>query len=150
MPNPRLRMGALVALALSCVLALGGVALAASRGPILKSPRQGQRVHAGHIRLVVYAPGAAAAVHHDVFLELSTKRLVKHGTLLSPNTCTSCDFVTMKRWAHHRGYWIYTAPFNFPGYWAVTPGKYYWQIHYYLDRSPWEVLSAIHAFRVTG
>jgi len=40
-----------------------------------------------------------------------------------------CDFVGPKHWNGNK--YSYVAPFNYPGYWAVTPGKYYWQAHYY-------------------
>jgi hypothetical protein len=40
-----------------------------------------------------------------------------------------CDFVGPKHWKGHK--YSYVAPFNYPGYWAVTPGKYYWQAHYH-------------------
>jgi hypothetical protein len=49
--------------------------------------------------------------------------------------------------------WIYSSHYNFPGYWAVTPGKYYWQAQHVapLCHAPHcTVFSDVRSFRVTG
>ena len=40
----------------------------------------------------------------------------------------------MSRWKGHPGKWIYRAKYNFPGYWGVTAGTYYWQVHHFVAR----------------
>jgi hypothetical protein len=40
-----------------------------------------------------------------------------------------CDFPPFTHWTGNK--YSYVAKFNFPGYRAVTPGKYYRQAHYY-------------------
>ena len=64
-----------------------------------------------------------------------------------------CDFVALKPRKGHPGEWIYTTPFNFPGYWAVTPGKYYWQAEHVAPlckAKGCEVVSKIRTFTVVG
>lgn len=122
--------GAALAVAVVCALALAGGAVASNfTPPKLKSPHPGGHVTIGHIALKVYDPGLSG-VSSDVFLAISKKRSVdKNGFLKGTcNVDKGCDFVEMKRWKHHAGWWIYTPPsYSFPGFWATTQGKYYWQ-----------------------
>jgi hypothetical protein len=116
-----------VAAALTMVLAAAApVAAAGGAAPKLLSPNH-KHVGPGRIALVVNIPRKAA--RHGVFITVASKRkLDSHGHL---KLCSSsrCDFVGPKHWKGHK--YRYVAPFNFPGYWSVTPGKYYWQVHYY-------------------
>ena len=94
--------------------------------PTLLAPN-GKHVAPGHIRLVVGVPLKAAS--HGVFITIANKRkLDKYGHLKECGI-NRCDFVGPKHWKGNR--YSYVATFNYPGYWAVTPGEYYWQAHYY-------------------
>jgi len=120
------RASALVA-ALTIMLAMAATAIAAGGvAPSLLSPNY-KHVAPGHVRLVVNVPLKAA--NHGVFITIANKRkLDKYGHL---KTCgiQRCDFVAPKHWKGDR--YSYVAPYDYPGYWAVSPGKYYWQVHYY-------------------
>ncbi len=147
-----LRIGAL---ALVLVFAFGAVALASnSTPPALKGPKNGAHVHAGVVTFKVYDPGLTGDMA-QVYITVSPKRhLDKYGFLTPARGCKSkCDFVQMRRWAHHKGWWIYKSPFNFPGYWAVTPGKYYWQANHVAplcQAKGCELVSGIHSFTIVG
>jgi len=122
--NAGFRAGAVVA-AFTMVL-VGTAAAAGGVSPALLSPNH-KHVAQGRIRLVVEVP--LKPTSHGVFIAVSpTRKLDKYGHL---KVCSSsrCDFVSPTHWKGHD--FSYVAPFNFPGYWSVTPGKYYWQAHYY-------------------
>ena len=121
----RFRAGA-AATALVILLAIAGTAIAAGGvTPKLLSPNHA-RVAPGHLRLVVGIP--LQPNRQGVFVAVSpVKKLDLHGHLTS--TCKRCDFVGPTHWKGDK--YSYLAKFDFPGYWAVTPGKYYWQAHYY-------------------
>jgi hypothetical protein len=147
-----------VSLAIGAVaIVLAGAAAAFGSGfssPVLKSPGKGKRVHAGVITLIVKDPGVPKDVR-PVYVTISPKRkLDKYGRLFQYKGCGSkCDFVGLKPWRHHAGEWIYKSQFNFPGYWAVTPGKYYWQAQHVAplcQAKGCEVAGAIHTFTVVG
>lgn len=141
-----------VAAVLAMTLAGAAVAVAAgSLRPSLGSPN-GKRVHAGRITLKV-KDTEAGVLHVSVYVAIArTRNTNKHGLLRSCDVSKGCDFVGLKRWRHHPGWWIYTSGFNFPGYWATTPGKYYWQaqnadcFHF----SDCIAASNIGSFRVVG
>jgi hypothetical protein len=122
----RFRAGA-AATALAILLAVAGTAIAAGGvAPKLLSPNHAH-VAPGHIRLVVEVPLQPA--RHGVFVAISpTKKLDSNGHL---KECfvKRCDFVGPTHWKGDK--YSDVAKFNFPGYWAVTPGRYYWQAHYY-------------------
>jgi hypothetical protein len=143
--------------ALAIVFALAGTALALANGfttPVLKSPKQGQKVHAGTITLTVFDPGVPKSVN-DVGVQIEPKRkLDKNGFL---RTCLEvsegCDDIGLKPWKHHPGYWRTVVNISFPGFWAATPGKYYWQASHtapLCQAKGCEIVSAIHSFRVVG
>jgi hypothetical protein len=116
------------ALALTGVIAFAGVATAAGGNPALVSPKKGAHVGPGSIRLVVR--DTAVPSGFIVFVQISHKRkLDKFGNLASCNAVKKgCDFLGLKRYKGHAGEWVYTSPgVGFPGYWATTPGRYYWQ-----------------------
>jgi hypothetical protein len=122
--------------------------------PVLKSPGKGKRVHAGVITLIVKDPGVPKDVR-PVYVTISNKKsLNRFHRLTTYKTCGSrCDFVALAPRKGHAGEWIYKTPFNFPGYWAVTPGKYYWQAEHVAPlckAKGCEVVSKIHAFTVVG
>jgi hypothetical protein len=107
------------------MLAVTSVALGAGSFRPSLGPPNGRRVHTGTITLKV-KDTEAGVLHVGVFVAIShTRRANKNGVLKSCDVSKGCDFVGLKRWAHHPGWWIYTSAFNFPGYWATTPGKYY-------------------------
>jgi hypothetical protein len=118
---------ALGALALMCSLAGAGVAVAAAGPPTIVAPHTGGHVNAGSIRLVVRAPEG------PVFAQIRPQRKLNGAGHLAQ--CLSvkkrCDFVELSPWKGHPGEYAYTAASaSFPGYWATTPGKLYWQAHY--------------------
>ncbi|MBV9424262.1 MAG: hypothetical protein JOZ98_15220 [Solirubrobacterales bacterium] len=119
-----------VAAVLAMVLASmsAGVAVAAGSLRPALGPPNGKRVHAGRITLKVKDTDAVV-LHERVYVAIArTRRTDKHGLLKSTcDVAKGCDFVGLKRWRHHPGWWIYTSGFNFAGYWATTPGKYFWQ-----------------------
>ncbi len=125
--------------------------------PTLKAPHQGQRVHAGRIRLVVYDPGLTSSLD-TVYVAISPKRKLDKDGFLAHNVkaCPvekGCDFIALNRWKGHPGYYVYTARFVFPGYWATTPHRYFWQASHVAPlcaAKGCEVASRIHSFRVVG
>ena len=112
---------------LAILLAVAGTAIAAgATAPRLLSPNHA-RVAPGHIRLVVEVPLAPS--NHGVFVAISpTRKLDKDGHL---KECfvRRCDFVGPTHWKGDK--YSSVGHFDFPGYWSVTPGRYYWQAHYY-------------------
>jgi len=114
--------------ALVIVLGMAATAIAAGGpAPTLLSPNH-KHVAPGHIRIVVGVPLPPAK--HGVFVTISSKRkLDEFGHLKECGSVIRCDFVGPKHWKGNK--YSFVAPFNYPGYWAVTPGKYYWQAHYY-------------------
>ena len=124
--KPWWRAGVLAA-ALAVVLAVAGAAAGAGGpAPQLLSPNH-KHVAPGRIRLVVAVPLKAAK--HGVFINIATRRKLDKFGHLKECGGTSCDFVGPKHWKGDK--YSYVAQFNFPGYWSVTPGRYYWQAHYY-------------------
>jgi hypothetical protein len=140
------------AVALVCSLALAGAAIASPLSPpIQKSPGNHHTVHAGVVTLIVKDPDVPKNVR-PVYATINPRHaLDKNGHL---KDCGSrCDFVAMRPWKGHPGFWIYKSHFNFPGYWAVTPGKYFWQARHVAplcQAKGCEVVSQIHWFRVVG
>jgi len=155
MLSRRMRVSIVSALALGGVLAAGAVALASPlSAPVLRSPHQGSRVHAGVITLVVNDPGVPKSVQ-PVYVTISPRRsLDRDGRLTIDKNCDSrCDFVALRPWQGHPGMWIFKSPFNFPGYWAVTPGNYYWQANHVAPGcvlKGCEAVSQIQSFAVLG
>lgn len=141
---------------LAVVLAGAAVALGSALShPLLKSPGKGKRVHAGVITLIVKDPGVPKPVR-QLFVTISNKHSTdRFGHLAQYKGCSvgECDFVKLKARRHHPGEWVYKSQFSFPGYWAVTPGKYYWQAQHVAPLCQTKgcvVVSAIHAFTVVG
>jgi hypothetical protein len=139
------------AIACACSLLAAGSALGAHRSvPVLSSPRNGQRVHASHFRLIVKAPGVPRA-QWPLYATISPQRTLDSSGNLAQCDGTRCDFVQLTPWRHHPGYWIFTPLPGYPGYWAATPGRYWWQAEYAASScqaTSCEIASAIHWFRV--
>lgn len=151
-----LRGRAAVAAALAVVLALafGATALASNyTPPALHSPRAHQVMHVGHVRLVVFDPGLSGPTA-TVYVAINRhKRLNQYGYLIHVgNVAHGFDFLTLKRWRGHPGYWTYTpGALAFPGFWATTPGTYYWQaskVAPLCQAKGCQLVSAIHTFRI--
>lgn len=152
------RVVALAATALLSVLGAFAAAAEAAAGdavarPALIAPRQGQQLHAGTIRLVVKDVSADAS-RFGVFVVISSRRrLGPYGRLASCSFSAAdrgCDFLQLEPWARHPGMWVYTATFTYDGYWAVTPGRYFWQANNPGRGPGGEVASPIGWFRVVG
>jgi hypothetical protein len=149
----RWRLAALVAVALVGTMAVSAVALASGfSAPILKSPGNNARVHAGKITLVVKDPGVPNDVK-PVYVQISPKRkLDRYGHLARCiNVSHGCDFTHLSPWRGHPGMWRVTVNDSFRGWWSVTPGKYYWQANHVapLCRAKGcEVVSKIGVFHV--
>ena len=139
--------------ALMCALAVCAAAVAAgSLAPKLRSPRAGQAVTAGHVKLTVYVPDPANVINGHIFLIISDKRVVKRGLLGAPKHCGfHCDIAIMKRVRHSAHLYSYVDPYHFSGNWQDTPGRYFWQVYYYPKGGVIGVLpSGIGSFRVVG
>ena len=121
----RFRAGA-AAVAFAVLLAIAGTAIAGGVTPTLLSPNH-KHIAPGHIRLVVNVPLKPNS--HGVFVAISPKKDLDKAGHLKDCGAKRCDFVGPTHWKGSK--YSYVAKFNFPGYWAVTPGKYYWQAHYY-------------------
>jgi hypothetical protein len=151
----RLRSPVAFALAVVCLLAVSATAVASGfSAPILRAPGNGKAVHAGTVTLIVNDPGVPNDVR-PVYVTISDKRsLDKYGHLKMAKHCSSrCDFLALHPWKGHKGLWITKTQFNFPGYWAVTPGKYYWQASHVAplcEAKGCSVVSAIHTFHIVG
>lgn len=118
---------AAVVTALAMLLGASGVAVAAgSAAPRLLAPNH-RHVAPGRIRLVVALPLKPA--RREVFITIAPKRKRDRFGHLKVCGAIRCDFVTARHWKGHK--YSYVGTFNFPGYWSVTPGRYYWQAQYY-------------------
>jgi hypothetical protein len=138
-----LRASALAAV-LAMLLGTAGAAVAAGgAAPKLLAPNH-QQVAPGRIRLVVEVPLPASK--HGVFITIATKRKLNRFGHLKFCSAIGCDFVGPKHWKGDK--YSYVAPFNFPGYWSVTPGRYYWQADYYTAGLTAVYYSAIGSFVV--
>ena len=155
MRNVRRRTAALGAVVLAYSLAFAGVALAALPGaPSLVSPKNHGHVRPGHITLIVHDTHVIKGF--NVFVQISKHRkLNKFGNLADCNAVSKgCDFVSLKARKGHRGQWIYKTDPNvsFPGWWATTPGTYYWQADHVncatTGRDSCHVTSKIGSFHV--
>jgi hypothetical protein len=141
----------LVAVGVVCAIGFAGVAAAAGLAPQLRSPHHGKALRAAHARLTAYVPDPAAAINGKIFLTVSNKRIVKGGVLKSSKHCGfRCDIATMKRVPHSAHLYYYADPYNFPGNWQDTPGKYYWQVFYYPSGGVGVLPSTVGSFRIVG
>ena len=131
-----------------CALGATGAAWAAGSGPTLISPHHGQKVAPGHIKVVVSSPVG------PVFAQISPRRKLNGSGHLAQCLAVKkrCDFIELLPWKHHPGKYIYISSGGFPGYWATSPGRIYWQAHYNdcaaTEVDSCKVVSAIGSFRV--
>lgn len=140
----------LVAVGVACAIGFSGMALAAGLAPQLRSPKHGKAVSAANSKLTAYVPDPGNAINGKIFLTISNKRIVKGGVLKWSKKCGfRCDIATMKRVGHGHLF-AYKDPYNFPGNWQDTPGKYYWQVFYYPKGGVGTLDSAIGSFRLVG
>jgi hypothetical protein len=148
-----------VVFVLALVLAFGVSAAALASGlskPVLKAPGRNGKVHIGSIVFKVFDPGVPKDVSPlDIAIGPNKSDVTRLSLLKGlPKSCKSkCDFVAMKPLKGHPGTWIYKVPksLQFPGFWANTPGRYYWQAEHVapLCQAPHcEVMSPIRSFRV--
>jgi hypothetical protein len=126
------------------VLALTAVATAAGGvAPSLMAPNH-THVGPGRIRLVVKVPLRPS--RHGVFIAIANQRKLDRFGHLKVCGNFRCDFVSPTHWIGNK--YSYVARFNFPGFWAVTPGRYYWQAHYYTVGDTAVYFSGIGSFVV--
>jgi hypothetical protein len=130
-------------------MVLAGTASAVAAGG--NAPRLGRPNHkhvkAGHIKLVVNVPLPAA--RDGVFIVIDRKKRRDRFGHLKTSPCSvskGCDDVIAHHVSGHK--YVYTGKANFPGYWAVTPGKYYWQVQYFTVGDTANYYSPIGAFYV--
>jgi hypothetical protein len=123
----------MVVFVLAAIVVVGAaVALAAGSAftPKLRSPN-GKHVSRGQIQLTAKIKDAKT-----VYVWVTRKRKLKHGKLVQcTKSSKGCLVSTMK----HKGAdkWVYKAPkYDFPGWWATTPGKYYWQVQSFAKQPP--------------
>jgi hypothetical protein len=151
--RPGRRLAAVLVALIAGALAVSAVALASPfSAPVLKKPGKNARVHAGKITLVVQDPGVPKDVQ-PVYVQISPKRkLDKNGFLARClKVDRGCEFTSLKPWKGHPGMWKTTVDVSFPGYWAVTPGTYYWQANHVAplcQAKGCEVVSKIGVFHV--
>lgn len=151
LPSP-VRLGGTLAATLAIVLAGAGAAGAATARPQLVRPKHGGVVHVHRIELVV-KDASPLAKRYGVFVGISRSKVRKHGFLAKTgNVKKGESFVKLKRWKGHRGMWIYRPPsYSFPGFWASTSGRYYWQAeHTDCNLKGCEDVSKVGSFRVAG
>jgi hypothetical protein len=145
------RLTLALAAAVAAALVVAAVAIGASSdAPKLVKPGVGKNARMGKIRLVVKDTSSDARKFGGVFATINHRRqLNKFHQLKNCSKVTNgCDFVQLRRWAHHPGLWTYTAKYKFNGYWATTPGRYYWQADHVGEGPGGHVTSAIRSFRV--
>jgi hypothetical protein len=139
------RVGAVLA-AVTLLFAVTASAVAAGgTAPRLGSPNH-RHVSPGRIKLVVYVPQAAAS--GGVFIKIQPTRKTSKGHL--PTKCTvskRCQYVQPHHVKGHKYEFVATAG-SFPGYWATTPGKLYWQAQYYTASYTANYYSSIGTFYV--
>lgn len=150
----RSRRPALLACATAtATLLCAGTALGAATGPKLVRPANEGTVHSGQIKLVV-RDASALAKRYGVFVSVSrTRKINAHGILKeTKNVSKGGAFVELKPWKGHPGMWTYTPPkYNFPGFWASTAGRYYWQAeHTDCNIKGCEAVSRIESFTEAG
>jgi hypothetical protein len=138
------RIGAVIT-AVAVVLAVAASAVAAGgTAPRLGAPNH-KHASPGRVKLVVDVPLPAAS--RGVFIAINPKRRLADGHLKgSCSVSKGCDFVEPTHKGGHK--YVYVARFTFPGYWSVTPGRYYWQADYFTVGDTNNYYSSIGTFYV--
>jgi hypothetical protein len=115
-------------------IAVAGAAVALAAGsaytPKLGAPN-GKHVKPGQIQLTAKIKDAK-----KVYVWITRKHKVKQGRLVQCTTSSQgCVVSTMKHKGQNK--WVYKSPkYNFNGWFATTPGKYYWQVQSFAKRPP--------------
>jgi hypothetical protein len=125
--------GVLAGVAVVVSIAGAAVAIAASSyTPKLGSPN-GKHVAPNGFDLT-----AKIADAKTVYIWVNKKHKIKKGQLVECTKPTQgCAVDTMKPWKGHKNEWIYEPPkYPFSGYFADTPGKYYWEIQSFAKSPP--------------
>jgi hypothetical protein len=128
--NGRAAAAVFVLAAIAVAGAAGALAAGSAFTPKLLSPN-GKHVSPGQIQLT-----AKIADAKTVYFWVTRKRKVKRGRLAQCTTPSKgCLVAPMKSKGHDR--WVYKAPhYTFHGWWATTPGTYYWQVESFPRRPP--------------
>jgi hypothetical protein len=143
------RLVAALGVALIALFAVGASAVAAgSDSPSLVKPKG--KARRGKVRLVVRDTSGLARKYH-VFVTINRhKQFDKYHHLKNCNKVQKgCQFIELKKYKGHPGEWTETGHYNFPGYWATTPGKYYWQAQTVGNGRGGVNVSKIGSFRIT-
>lgn len=140
------RLSLALVLAMVASLAVAAAALAGSDVPTLLGPHKARR---GHVRLVVRDTGPDAR-KYGVFVTINRhKQFDKfHHLKNCKNVAKGCQFIQLKRWKGHPGLWTETGHYDFPGYWATTPGRYFWQAQVVGNGAGGLIVSNIKSFRI--
>lgn len=125
--------GVLAGVAALVAIAGTAVAIAAS----VYTPRLGSP-NGKHVSPNAFSLTAKIADAKTVYVWVSKKRKIKHGNLVECTRATKgCLVDTMKRWKGTSDGWILRPQkYTFPGYFADTPGKYYWQVQSFAKSPP--------------
>lgn len=118
------------------MLAIAGAAVAVAAASSTFTPRlgkpNGKSVSAGRVTLTVKAADAKT-----VYVWVRRNKKLKKGELAECTTSDKGCLVTTMKASKHKGVFTYKAPaYSFPGYWATTPGKYYWQAQAFAKSPP--------------
>jgi hypothetical protein len=148
MYRPFIRAGG-VAVLVAALAALLGVAATAGakphhrcsrsagpRVPTVTNPCNGGTVHVGKNPTFRAHDGNSKAHRFHPFIEITKKKPNKAGVLpTNPGADGVFDEMHSVR-GHSAQFTDRPHPFNFPGYWLVTPGKYYVQVQQVDARAP--------------
>jgi hypothetical protein len=132
--------------ALVGMLALSAVALAGGLAPTLGSPNN-KHVNPGRLKMVIYVPQSTAK--RGVFILIAHKRKLDANGHLTAKCSVShgCFNAEPRHVGGHK--WVYAAPADtFKGWFATTPGKYYWQANYFTPGDVANYYSKIGTFTV--
>jgi hypothetical protein len=138
---------AAVLTAVSLVALVTTAAAVAAVSVSLGSPN-GKHVKHGHIKVVVAVHGSSGG---NLYVLIAGRKQVNAGHLNATcNVTAACDTLKLHPWRGHPGKWIYTGRwFTFPGYWASSKGKRFWQAEYFCPGTSCQSWSNIGSFTVT-
>lgn len=139
----RLRAGGLLAAVILLLAIAAGAAAASGVAPTLGSPNH-RHVNPGRVHLVVNIP--LKPNKHGVFITISPQRKLDRNGHLKSCSGRRCDFVSPTHLKGHK--YSYVGKYTFPGYWSVTPGKYYWMVDYFTVGDTAHYYSRIGSFVV--
>lgn len=103
--------------------------------PTLSFPCNGRTVLAGHNISFEVRDTNSKAHRAEPFIELSNKKPNRRGRL-PVNPGSGGFFAELKAVKGHSSLFAYSPPhYTFPGWWLITPGRYYVQISQVDDRA---------------